>query len=324
MGDTLNDYVFLLYGSDRYLIRQATEKIMSDRQIDAENIYHYDLDETMLEDAVSTAMTVPFLSDRQGVVIANAMVFSDPKPAKEMSSPFNFLLRYIANPNPATVMVIQVPAEKLEVTKVLLEQLKTQVQITKLGIVDKNDFYRIVREKVAEAGLKIDAGALEEFVNRAGSDTMNLHNELDKLLLYCLGKQTIDLASVKLVTMKDLEDNIFELVNQILSGDKKFAFRIYRDLIKSNIDPVTILSSIAAKFQEILYAKELIRQRYTFDQIMKYFNYSKGRAYYLNKNAQELSDEVIYRYLSDLERADFRIKSGELDKRLGLEMILLN
>jgi DNA polymerase-3 subunit delta len=318
----MNDNVFLLYGTDRYLIRQATEKIMSDRSIAAEDVYHFDLDETPLEDAVSTAMTIPFLTELQGVVISNATVFSEAKPTKEMTAQFGFLLRYLANPNPATLMVIQVPAEKLEVAKPILEQLKSKVQMTKLGIVDKNDFYRIVREKVAAAGLKIDAGALEEFVNRAGSDMMNLHNELDKLILYSLGKPTIDISAVKLVTMKEIEDNIFELVNQILIGDKNFAFRIYRDLIKSNIDPVTILSLIAAKFQEILYAKELIRQNNTFDQIMKYFNYSRGRAYYLHKNAQEMPDEVIYRYLSDLERADFRIKSGELDKRLGLELIL--
>jgi DNA polymerase-3 subunit delta len=58
------------------------------------------------------------------------------------------------------------------------------------------------------------------------------------------------------------------------------------------------------------------------EAIMKFFNATKGRAYYILKNANEIPEQKLFQYLSELEMLDYQIKSGQIDKKIGLEMFL--
>jgi DNA polymerase III delta subunit len=66
---------------------------------------------------------------------------------------------------------------------------------------------------------------------------------------------------------------------------------IYYDLKSIKIDPIWMLTVITSKFQEILYTKELIKQKYKNADIMKYFNASKGRVYYMMQKKKYIPSE---------------------------------
>jgi DNA polymerase-3 subunit delta len=57
--------------------------------------------------------------------------------------------------------------------------------------------------------------------------------------------------------------------------------------------------------------------------IQKHFKVSRGRAYYMVKNARDVTKAQLDRYLNRLSDLDVAIKSGKTDKQLGLEMFLL-
>jgi len=77
------------------------------------------------------------------------------------------------------------------------------------------------------------------------------------------------------------------------------------------------------KFQEILLTKELLREKKTFEDVMKYFAASKGRVYYMMKNAKEIDDNSLFQTIVRLEKLDYEIKSGLVDKNLGFEVFML-
>jgi DNA polymerase III delta subunit len=56
---------------------------------------------------------------------------------------------------------------------------------------------------------------------------------------------------------------------------------------------------------------------------MRYFSASKGRLYYLLKNAREVSEEKLFDFLSLIEKLDADIKTGIIDKQVGLELFLM-
>lgn len=319
----MNGNLFLLFGIDAYLMKSRTEALMAEHGVDPSDVESFDLEETSLEDAVNSAMTIPFLSERKGVILRNCFFLSALKVSKEIETQVPYLLRYLQNPSPSTVMVLQAPYEKLDTRRQAYRVCEESCRMIECAASKKDDIYALVKNALSEAGKTMDADALEEFVNRADQDASLAVHELEKLFSYADERTRIDLPMVRTVTTRNLEDNVFELVNAILARDSRSVTRIYQDLSRVGTEPTNILALIIAKFQEILYAKELLRTERAFEDVMKYFNATKGRTYYIVKNAREMSDEQLSRYMNELEKIDFRIKSGALDKKIALELFLL-
>jgi DNA polymerase-3 subunit delta len=220
-------------------------------------------------------------------------------------------------------MILQAPYDKLDTRKQVFKIAQETCHIEECAALKKEDIYPLIKTALEKAGKHMDANALEEFVNRTSDNSFLALNELDKLLLYADDLKNINIDIVRRVTTRNLEDNIFELVNAIIAKESKQVTRIYQDLAEVNTDPTAILSLIIGKFQEILYSKELLRMNTSFEDIMKYFNASKGRTYYIVKNAREVSNQQLEKYMQDIEKVDFQIKSGAIDKKMGLEFFLL-
>lgn len=189
---------------------------------------------------------------------------------------------------------------------------------------DKNkDVFQEIKDVLAKHLLKIDANALQVFVSRAGNDRETMFNELDKLVNYAFGYDTITVDMIKEVVYKNPEDHIYQLVNAVIEDDKQLMISVYRELLEANIDPMWMISAIISKFQEILYTKELIRMNYKYDDIMHYFSASKGRTYYIMKNANQITESQLEFFLTKLEDLDSQIKTGQIDKQIGLELFIL-
>lgn len=319
----MNGNLYLLFGTDGFLMKSRTEAILAEHGVDAADVESFDVEEASLEEAVNSAMTIPFLSERKAVLLRNCVFLTAAKGPKEAELPLPYLLRYLQNPSPTTVMILLAPYEKLDTRKQVFRVCEETCRIVECAASKKEDIYAIVKKAVAEAGKTMDADALEEFVNRTDRDASLAVNELDKLLLYADSRSRIDLSMVRTVTTRNLEDNVFELVNAILARDSRTVTRVYQDLSRVGTEPTNILALIIAKFQEILYAKELLRTERGFDDVMKFFNATKGRTYYIVKNAKELTEDQLARYMNELEKIDYRIKSGALDKKIALELFLL-
>ncbi len=314
--------VYLLYGTDRYLVKQETEKIISGHGIDSVDTENYDLDEDPLEDAVESAMTIPFLSEEKAVVIAHADFLASqpqPGPARQNS---RILLDYLRNPNPTTILIIQVSTDKPDPKQPIVNLVREKYAERDCRQDRDEDIFGAIKKKLGENGFSIAPDALQLFVGRVGSDRQMQDNELDKLMSYAFGQEDITIDMVKDVTYKNPEDHIYQLVNAIIASDRQLMLRIYRELLESNIDPMWMLASIVSKFQEILYTKELVKTGCKFDEIMRYFSASKGRTYYIMKNANAISDDLLREYLARLCDLDQNIKTGKVDKEVGLELFI--
>jgi DNA polymerase-3 subunit delta len=57
---------------------------------------------------------------------------------------------------------------------------------------------------------------------------------------------------------------------------------------------------------------------------MKYFKASSGRVYYMIQNANNVEDQLLIDTLSKVEELDYQIKSGQIDKFLGIELFILS
>lgn len=317
----MNKNCYLLYGDNHFLIKETTEKIFLRSGILEESIESYDYEESGLHLALSNALTLPFLVEKKGVVIRNASFLTKQKQASE--DEINDLTRFCQMNVEETVLVIQAPYEKLDGQKSIFKYLKKNINSSDLTQKKDINLYDFVREQLSLHDLKIEPFALTQFINRVNHDMDSLNNEINKLVSFSKGKQIINDEIVIQITSKDIDENIYNLVNALLDRNKQKLMDIYNDLKTTNTNDIWILSTIANKFLEILHTKSLVDLGYKQADIMKYFNISSGRAYYMKKNADEISHSKLESYISQLTELDYKIKSGLIDKTLGLELFLL-
>ncbi len=319
----MNSNCVLLYGDDSYSIKKNMDILFKTNEIIDEDIEVYDYEEDGLDMAITKAMTLPFLSDKKGVVLRNCVFLSDKKNAA--TDEVEALKNYCSYINPTTLFVLLAPYEKLDLRKNIVKYLTKNIETKKYIVNKKSDsIYDYIKEEVERNNMTIDSLALTQFVNRIGRDHSMLENELNKLITYAYDKKRITSDMVYEVVSRNIDDNIYELVNAFLENNINKTMEIYYDLKSIKIDPIWMLTVITSKFQEILYTKELIKQKYKNADIMKYFNASKGRVYYMMQNARNVEDQHLMKILEQIEDLDYRIKSGQIDKALGMELFLLS
>ncbi|MCF7923827.1 MAG: DNA polymerase III subunit delta [Candidatus Izimaplasma sp.] len=317
----MNNNCFLFYGNDSFLIKEQTKKIFIQNNIADGSVEVYDSEEEGIHLALSNALTLPFLVDKKGVVIKDASFLT--KQGKITPEEIDDLIRFIDMAVKETILVIQCPYDKLDNQSKIVKFLKKHIITKQYNNQEGLNVYDFVKNKLLENNLKIEPFALTQFVNRIHHDLDSINNEVDKLIAFSYDKETINSDMISEITSKDIDENIFDLVNALLDNNKPKLMEIYHDLKRINTNPIWMLSSITNKFLEMLHTKALLKIGYNQKDLIKYFNTSSGRAYYMKKNAEEVKEELLENYIDALHELDYQIKSGKIDKSLGLELFLL-
>ncbi len=315
--------IYLIYGLNHHKIKKETTKIINETQVDEYNLSFYDLEESPIQNAVNDLRSTPFISDFRVVVLQNAYFLSSNKPKNEPDHVFSTLKEYIASPVRTSVLIIEAPYEKLDSRKNLYKEIMDVACVIECKELSKEEKEKYIHKTILDQGYEIERNALLELIKNLQVDSGMINNELEKLFLYKMNDKKINLADVNELITKNYEDNIYDLLNAVVSRNISEVLRIYYNFINNGNDSVSVLGAITSKFQEILYTKELLKSGLGSQDIMKYFNATKGRAYYIMKNANEVKDNLLIRYIENLEKLDFDIKSGKIEKNIGIELFLL-
>ena len=311
-----NIYVYIC--NDEYLLNEEKMKLIKEKAIDEFNVSKYNfLDSDPLE-IINEMMTVSLLGEERLVIITNPEFL---KSTYKNTAIVEKFLEYFQNENEDTILVIFSDTD-LESKVKINTVLKEKANIKKLASIEGADLNTWVISRLASNGYKIESSALSELIERTDGDISLINNELEKLMLYQTDKN-ISFNTVKLLVSRNLEDNIFNLLNAFVANDKKALFQIYEDFMTLNEDEMRIISAISNKLEEILYTKILLNRRVSKEDIATYFKVKPGRAYYMMEAARKISDNSIKSLLNRISNLDYEIKSGKIDKKLGLQLFIL-
>ncbi len=313
----MDDYLYAFLAEDLYLVENKVEKLIDDLKIEPFNVLSYDLSETDVFEFLEEIMTVSLLQDNKLIKVKNPWFFYE-KRNDDLSS----LLQYFKNPKDDTIVVFILDKplnDSLEVTK----EAKKYVRFETISLMKKDEYEPYLKNYFQTKGYKIEEEAIKELLERVNYEFHLMHSEIEKLELYAFDDKKISLKDVKLLVPRNLEDNIFELTNAITARNKKRMLEVYYDLLVKNEDPVNIIGRIASQFKQMITTKNLLEKGYRQHEIKNYFDVSEGKAYYMIKNANEIELDVLNNYYESLSNLDFEIKSGSVDKKIGLELWLL-
>jgi len=319
----MEKHIYLFYGSDPFIVKSKTNQVISKYDVDDFNINIYDAEETNISNAINDASTIPFMSERKIVIIKNAYFLTNEKIKKEINHDLDQLVRYLNKPVEETVLIINAPYAKLDERKAVTKAVKANAEVLFCEQMKKVDLNSWVKRQLGKQNINIDREALDEFIKRVENDTQVAVNEMKKLLMYAEDLDFVDINVIKKVITKNVEDNVYEITNNILDNNRSTALEIYNDLIMHSEDPLRILGILVNKYREILQVKLLIKDGKDQSDIATHYHYSSGRAYYMMKNAKSVKMSTVKKHLIRLEELDYQIKSGKVDKKIGIELFIL-
>ena len=145
-------------------------------------------------------------------------------------------------------------------------------------------------------------------------------NEVEKLKLYKQDDKVINSDDIKLVVSKSFDGNIFSLIDAVNKKDKVKVFSIFYELV-NNDDEIKIISILANNYRLIYKIKVLCKDMLD-DDVIKRLKLHPYRFKLLKEQGYNYTEDDLLNYLKELSELDIKIKSGAIDKRLGMELFL--
>ncbi len=320
--------IYLLAGQDRYRMAQFVEFVTSSMfAVDEREmgLVKFDTAESSLEDIILEAETPPFFLEKKLIVVRDQTVMAaGSKEGSKIEHKTDLLVKYIDSPMESTVLLFQVHADKADERRKLVKLIKDRDSLLMFSELDHNQTKQWVSKYAAEQNRKITGAAAELLISRVGVQLQRLSQEMDKLCLHVGQDGVIEEETVRMLTSVSVEEDVFALVDAIAELQIARALQMYKELLIRREEPIKIAALIARQIRIMLQIKELEQHHYSPQQMAGHI----GQHPYTVKLAAEKGKKfTVHRLgaiLSELAELDFKMKSGQMDKELGMELFLLS
>lgn len=309
--------IFLIYGNEDYLINKSLNDILKECN-SKDNISRYNLDIDSIESALIDASTVSMFDDKKIIICDNANFLTADGSLENDSN----LLRYIENAFKEVILIFIVRKEKLDERKKIVKALKKVSNVIKCNKIEKYDLNSYVMDYIMNHGYKIDNKLIPIINKKCLNNLSIITNELDKLFIYKNKDKNISKEDIDNVITSNIEDNVFDLTNMIVNGEKEKLISIYRNLVKMGEDPIKLMVMLSNQYRLILEVKLMVNNGYNESEIISKLKEHSFRIS-LAKNSLVSIKEATNK-LEQLSDLNYNIVTGKIDSNFGFEMFLLS
>jgi len=265
--------IYLILGDDESEMMRLTADItalVEDelRAFNVERLYAGEKGNTASA-IVEAARVLPMMSDRRVVVVLRGEKLLKPKrrgkaienetdgdEAEEPPSDLDALGEYVQAPVPSTTLVL-VASDIDKSRRAGKAIVKHAVLVECWGLkTEKNPRFldlrqvarmaeQLVRKAVAESGQQIDSAAARLVAERAGADIVRLRGDLERLMLYTVGKPKITVADVQEVVSAETAQDDWAVTNAIQNRNPGEALRQLGLAMEAGAVPYMVLGQLA-------------------------------------------------------------------------------
>ena len=308
--------IYLLYGKEDYLINEKINEIVNDNNILSYNIEKYTLDNN-LRSIIDSANTISLFLETKLIIVDDSYIFTG---SNKKCDDINVLNDYLDNINNNTIIIFKTNNEKLDSRKKIVSKIKNIGQIIEFNsIVNLN-----TKIKELFNDYKIDNNLVTYFIKRVG-DNLDLNsNEINKIKIYKDKDLLINKDDIDNLTTKNINTDIFNLLDNILNKNKESALESLTEMIKRGEEPVKIIIMLSNQFRLIYQVKELYKKGYREYDIADIIDQKPYTIKKASERIKNYSEKELINYIDKLAELDIKIKSGLIDKNIGLELFILN
>lgn len=271
------------------------------------------------------SVTLPFLEPVRTLLLEDSGQFQGTPDATLLEAaeelPETSVLLFYEQAADSRNKLYQLIREKGEVFRFV----RTEEKSWKEAQADKGSIRRWAVDYLKAAHRKADGRTMEELMALAGTDRMNLQSELDKLIAYTYGRpasEPITRADIAAICSRTLTDRVFDMLAAKLSGNVPKALSLFEDLLALRVAPMKVLFLMERQFQQVYALRDLAGQGLSDAQLADRLSLKDWQLRRLREQSQRLQLQDARGYLELAANLETKVKSGDLQDRLAVEMLL--
>lgn len=305
---------YLLYGEETYLKRQYKQRLRDALipQGDTMNLSSYQGKGIDVKPLIDFAETLPFFADYRLILIEDSGFFKNAEP---------LLADYLPTAPSSTVFLFV--ESEVDKRNRLYKTVKDLGRVVEMKPQTEATLERWVLGTLKKEGKQITKPTLELFFSKTGLDMEIISQELEKLLSYCLEKDTITPEDVNAVCISQTPDQIFQMINAIANKQTKQAIALYYDLLLLREAPLRILALLVRQFRILLRIKDLQQLGYSNNTIFQKAGMPAFAARQCLQQTQKFTMEDLKAALEACAQTEEDIKTGKIAGQLGVELLIV-
>lgn len=342
MSTVRSPWVYLFHGEDDLSSREAVQglvaRMMKDSPMWEFNIASFDGDKLALEEMVNTCQTVPFLSDKRLVVVANLIgrlgdqgrpsASAQKEEGKEEKSPrgskkalLEGLLAFLPQVPDSTRLVFLEEGYILDRDPVL-KAIRAMGGYVKAHRLEEGGLAYWIRDRAARIGCRISNEAVDELAAAVGPNARLLNGELLKMATY-RGEEMIRAEDVEAMVSDARKANVFAMVDAVGLRQPEAALNELRKLLAEGDHPLRITAMLVRQYRLLIQVKELTEAGCAPDEIAQKAGAPYRGVAGLQRQARHIGFEQMERAYQWLLEYDLQVKTGLRDPEAALELLVM-
>ena len=338
MGELKN--LYLICGDEEYLKEQYKAKMLAALKCAGSMNYNAFYDDNIDIDEISSLMrTMPFMEPRRVISIDDTGWFSrgvieEDDDAQE-DTDINEKAEIFSEVPDTTVIIFT--EKKVDRSNVLYKLVKSRGEIVRFDTADnksktskekaasKGDIKDWAKRRFKAEGRRIDTRTLNELTELTGYDMQNLSTEIEKLLCYTLYKPKdyiITADDINEICSKTIQDRVFDMIGYKLKGDVTKALALLEELFAVKTAAMKILRLVVRQYESALAYRECKTAGMSDAEIMNRLSLKDWQLRRIREQAGNTSVRELTARLETCAETEYRIKSGDVSDRLGLELLI--
>ena len=314
--------IIYIYGEDtfrsRNFLKQNVERFKKERDPQNLNVVFLDGQKTESSKLWNEITAMPFLAEKKMIVVQNILSTKDTDVLESLVEGMKNI--------PEKNIIIFYQSESIGKSKLAQELQKTLAK-EKWAKEFKNliglELSSWIKTEVAQRGGTINFSAVAYLAQNAGKDTWYADSLMDQLVAYAVGRE-ISLADVQLFLEEKVDDNVFNMVDAIVIGNRKLAFKLIEEQRRLGEEDGLIFGMALRQFRILISMRDLFnrQENITSDTMAKMldlhpFVVKKSLPFIKKYSLDKLKD--IYNQLLEI---DIKTKTGLADQSLLIDLFV--
>lgn len=315
---------YLLYGEESYFLRRIEQALISsivpvqDREM---NLIVFEADPHK-EELINVIETIPFLGERNLIIVHNTDLFSAGRKAaaggddaQDKTDAATERLIALFNNMPEYSCVVFIAHDKPDKRRKIFKAIEKNGVIFEASPLKGKELRTWLTARLAELKIKMAPGAQEHLVAAVSMMPQVsldfIDNELEKIMLYTMGKATISLQDLVEILSAVPEVSIFSMVEALSQRQTAQALVLLREQLSAGEHPIRILALLARQVRQLWQTKELRNKGYGSREVADFFKVPGFIGEKLVKQSGGFSEKNLKKALQNLAAADRELKTSQ-------------
>lgn len=306
--------LYLLYGEERYLVNMYKKKLLDEVTDinDTMNFCRYIGNAPDRNEIISFCNTMPFLAERRVALAEDSGLF------KTSCDDFATELKQI----PEETILIFVETEVDKRNK-LYKTVNKYGTVLEFNSPDERTMLIWTKRQFKNEGIQAEDAAIYKLIEYIGCDMSAVSNEINKLVSYTLDKGTVTAADVEDLCVGKVEGKIFDMVDAIAGRQQQKAIKIYYELLENREPAMRILYLITRQCDMMLKTKLGKKEGLTDSRLAAAIGVPQWSVKKYVNQVRIYEEPMLSTMLERCHNLDYMIKTGQVNDRLGVEMLII-